>query len=206
MQLRLNTLAIILGILITLTYCKTATKNNDKFNSYKVTQFNNTVRFSVQNLKIRFDNVLRGFKDTVKSDKGIKKIEQIEMLQSYCFTNFNAIEKILSRIRKKDNQDNIQELMLGNDQSSYARILTSAFERATKEYKQHNPPSFFDTIPWSRRYRKLIRKDQSQTIDSFGEFYFKQTNKEEALLILNLLESAILQEALEVQQKIINEK
>ena len=84
--------------------------------------------------------------------------------------------------------------------------MEQAFERRFNSYLKHNLKYFPSLKPWGQRYLDLMTPQQRKKPPTFGEFYFKGANKEEVLLTLNMLRLAVLQEALEIQQKIIYEK
>ena len=84
--------------------------------------------------------------------------------------------------------------------------LIGKLEKYYQEYQKKNTQFLSNTTSWTRRYMQLLPKEKRKNPPSFSDFYFKYATKEEVLVTLNMLRLAILQEALEIQQKIINEK
>ena len=176
------------------------------FEEYKMLQFKSSLEYSVKTLRVHFEAKLQRLKDTTTTSLSIEKIKKIEELDQAMFLVVNQVTKYYLRIKKKADSTNIQDLMLGDDRPSYASILGKAFNKYHQAYRQKNFDYLSDTTSWTRRYIQLLPKKQRMDPPSFGEFYFKGASKSEVLLTLNMLQLAIMQEALEIQQKIIDEK
>ena len=198
-------ISIILLFLI-LQGCKVNKKNNiNSYDVYKQKQLVTILKSAAKMHTAKFLSVLKQIKDTARNSKSRNKIEKIESLQEYLLSMDNSIYEMLSKINKNATISNINSLML-KDQTSYASVLARKFDRNHHKYKKINSRYLLDTTSWSRRYIKLLSGGKANNPPSFGEFYFGGANKEETVITLNMLWLAILQEALEIQQKIINEK
>ncbi|EAY29888.1 hypothetical protein M23134_05761 [Microscilla marina ATCC 23134] len=71
--------------------------------------------------------------------------------------------------------------------------------------KKNYTPYLKDTTSWSKRYIKVLPQANQKNPTDFTTFYFRATSPEEAIVILNTLQLGILQEALEIQRKILKE-
>ena len=194
-----------ISILILLASCQV--QNSQSKNKYSKFRFySNNLRFAIQEHRVKFDQVLSKVKDTTKTPRGIQKIAKLEELKKYSTYVSGDLENILFEVKKKGTEENIQRLMLEEGSKSFANTLTRKFDNYFTKYQQKNLNYFSDTTSWSRRYIKLIPENTRDVLPNFGKFYFENNNKEEVLIALYMFLLGIEQEALEIQQKIINEK
>ena len=208
MSCKIIPIIFILGLFF--TGCKSSNKTNryTKYQLSKTKFLNKRLRYAIDGHKYKFEFRLRQLKDTAKSDKSVRQIAAIEALKRYSSLIDNDIYKITLKVKKNGTTENIQNLMIypTKEITSYASRLIKAFNHYYKQYQQKNLKYLTNTTSWGRRYIQLLPETQRVNPPSFGEFYFKGASKEEVLLVLNTLQLAILQEALEIQQKVINEK
>ena len=176
------------------------------YKPHKFKSFNNYLNAIIYEQKGKFDIFLKQAKDTTKTQVGHAKLIRVAELKNNSAFILGDLEGIISKIQKNRTKENIQNLMFQKNRRGYVNKLKRYFTKYQKEYREKNPQYLPDTTAWTRRYIQLLPETQRKNPPTFGEFYFKDASKEEVLLTLNMLRLAVLQEALEIQQKIIYEK
>ena len=192
--------------LLTFYSCNTANHTKKNFLPAKFKPLNKSLEYAIKEHKVKFEYILEQIKDTAKSSISIQKIADLEAIALYLLSVNNDLEKIKVKVKKNATDKNIEELMLRDSRASYTNILIRALNNTFRKYQQRNLKFFSNPRPWSKRYLDLITPQQKKNPPNFGEFYFKNSNKEEVLITLKILQLSAMQEGLEIQQKIIYEK
>ncbi len=206
MKLKRNSYLSVTICFLVLQGCKTS-QTNEK---YKLLHIHQVLYKNTQELSRIFTDRVKQYKKRIKANNYPKrlldKLQQDEKLgkESSAIINFYLM-KLIRYIEKEPQK--LSNPILDNA-SSQRRIKEIA--RELKEYavflRENFAPHLKDTTSWTRRYLKLLPPDERQNPPSFIDFYFKNTNRAEALVVLSTLRLGILQEALEIQEKILKEK
>jgi len=199
-------LKLFLGSLLLLCSCTTASQKGKHYLHPKFKPLNKLLQYSIKEQGVKFEYILKQLKDTAKSDLSIQKIATLEAVKNYSLSIDDDLEKIIIKVQKNATDDNIEKLMLANNRASYSNRLIRAFNKTFTIYQKDNLKYSSNPKSWSKRYLDLIPPKQKSHPPSFGEFYFKNSNKLEVLITLKTLQLSAIQEALEIQQKIIYEK
>lgn len=192
-------------ILLTVVSCSDQNLGHHS-NPSRLKFYNKNINYAINGKKETLDIMLQGVKDTAKTKFGRKKIAKLAELKRQVIFTLIELESIISKIKKNRGKENVQNLMLNQNGADYSKKISRKFDQYNHEYQKENAKYLSDTSSWAKRYIQLLPEEQRESPPSFGEFYFKDTNKDEVLVTLNIFRLAILQEALEIQKKIINEK
>lgn len=164
-------------------------------------------------LKIRSDEALRDLKRQVQaagnSQAGLQKIMLAEYLKKETVTITSKIEKLiidLTPYSTNNDMPTVQQFLTSDNTSYSARGLVKSLDEYASELKKRHLKYLSDTTSWSRRYLRLIPPAQRKKAPDFGDFYFKNTTRHEAIIILYAIEYGILKEALDISHKIAKDK
>ena len=204
----MKVISVKLLVLLSLIGCHTIKneKKHSNYNIYKLESLKQVIKHSIKDAQIKLDFALYKFKDTIKAQKNINKLIPLEDLKRYSIGVSQDLFKIITKVKKNGTEENIKQLMLKENPENLTNKLIGKLEKYYQEYQKKNTQFLSNTTSWTRRYMQLLPKEKRKNPPSFSDFYFKYATKEEVLVTLNMLRLAILQEALEIQQKIINEK
>ncbi len=206
MKLKRNSYLSVTICFLVLQGCKTS-QTNEKYKLlhihqvlYKNTQALGrilTKRITRYKQLVKYRNYPKPLLDQLAQDEKLKN-ELISGIDSDLLNLIRYIEKELQKLSNPilDNascQSRIKEI--ARELTKYSNFLRENFA-----------PHLKDTTSWTRRYLKFLPPDQKQNPPNFIDFYFKNTSRAEALVVLSTLQLGILQEVLEIQEKILKIK
>ncbi|WP_198145093.1 hypothetical protein [Microscilla marina] len=147
---------------------------------------------SIVNYSRSMDVSIATLKDTATTQRSLDKLSKLEYLYGKSIgTSSKATSKVI--YIKRTNKVGLL--------SGFIKQLDKYNDYLKKNYT----PYLKDTTSWSRRYIKTLPKTKQKNPPSFTDFYFKGTSPQEAIVILYTFKLGILQEALDIQHKILKE-
>ncbi len=187
-------------VFLSLSSCLSTQKQ--KFTQYKYAQQNQLLNQSITTNLLNFVNGFKAFKKEARihnNDKNsLAKITKYALLDK----DLGHINHIITKIKKKFIQDAFFE-EFQNPQKKHITGLQKSLDKYAASLQSQLSAYVSDTTSWTRRYLKLLPPDERQNPPNFIDFYFKNTSRAEALVVLSTLQLGILQEALEIQEKIL---
>ena len=187
--MKVFTQIILLALFVSVTGCQSMKQSYKKA---RLNQVNKTLWASTWNHRRSMDVNIATLKDTATTKKSIKKISKLEYLYAKSITieSQTLIE--------------IEHVMRTGKVGSLSNFIKQ-LDKYNNYLKENYAPYLKDTTSWSRRYIKTLPKAQQKQPLRFREFYFKNASPQEAITILYTFKLGILQEALEIQHKILKE-
>ncbi|WP_045113328.1 hypothetical protein [Microscilla marina] len=206
------------GLIILLQSC-TVTKQKS-YSGYKSLYLNTLLESNIysvgKQLEIGGKRLRKNVKNENSSKKSLNRLARYEYLKNklVSVTKVCITKHVLDFMKGKTIKEYIKHIEIKKDFSqSYIYILKKntvhELIENLNEYsaflKKNYTPYLKDTTSWSKRYIKVLPQANQKNPTDFTTFYFRATSPEEAIVILNTLQLGILQEALEIQRKILKE-
>ncbi|WP_045113727.1 hypothetical protein [Microscilla marina] len=179
------------------------------FKNLKYEQIHQAMIYPMILAKQKADQDLMNLKIKVKEQgntkAGLHKIMLAEYLKKETMDVTGEITKRTVKFLPYSTDEGIYTVkqFLSSKHNYYsAQGLAKALNNYTKQLKKRHLKYLKDTIPWAERYLQLIPPIQHKNAPSFGEFYFKNASRHEAVLILYAIEFAVLKEASDIFERI----